>query len=190
MTTPVLTAQQVVEKAEELAKLAVNRPAFQQAASALPGLLRAGINRLRTPKGPLPASPLTESPSRYCDRAKAAPGSAPYFDQYNKQRPAGIPDDATIAAVPPTATDQKTTAGSKVGTDPVVVIQTNGGLPLEGVPVRFVICLGQATIATAVALTGANGRASAGEWKPNSKGNHALQATAGPLALMFKATAT
>jgi hypothetical protein len=182
-------AEILVKNLEKLATLAAGQPAFKQAASALPGFFRAGVSRLRTPKGPLPGSPLTESPKSYSDRAISAPGSAPYFDRYNKQRPASVPDDATIAALPATAVDQKGSVGAAVKSNPTVVVRNGSGTPIEGVEVRFAINLGQSTIGSAAALTDGSGQASAGAWTLKSPGSHSLQALAGPLTLRFTATA-
>jgi hypothetical protein len=145
---------------------------------------------VRTPKGPLPGGPLTESPQRYFNRATSAPGSAPYFDHYSRHPPAAIPDDATIEADPAASINQAGNVGYKVPTNPTVVIRTIGGDPIMGVPVRFAIGMGQGRIASASVLTGVNGEATAGAWHLDSPGEHSLQAVAGPLALRFTATAS
>jgi hypothetical protein len=195
MTTPLKPGDAAaiaenLEKLEKLGAAAAARPEIRKAAAALPGLIGKGIGRLRTPTGPLPGTQLTESPKSYSDRAVKAPGTAAYFDKYTKQRPATVPDDATIEAVPAGAVSQSTKAGTAVKDPPKVRITDRRGTPIAGVAVRFAIITGASTVASQAALTDAKGEASAGGWTLTSAGTHSLQALAGPLFLTFDATGT
>ena len=192
MTTPLSPADAaaIADNIEKLGAAAAARPEIRKAAAALPRLIGKGVAGIRTPAGPLPGSQLTESPKSYSDRAAKAPGSAPYFDQYNKQRPASVPDDAKIEALPAGAVSQSAKVGTAVTHPPTVRITDGKGVPVAGVEVRFVILSGASSIASSAGLTDGRGEVIAGAWRLNAAGSHLLQALAGPRFLKFEAKAT
>jgi hypothetical protein len=92
-----------------------------------------------------------------------------------------VPRPATVE--PQGATDQEAARGSAVAEAPAVRVLDGRGQPMAGVGVTFAVTAGGGAIATPLATTDAEGRASAGSWTlgPNV-GTHTATATVTGLA--------
>ena len=86
---------------------------------------------------------------------------------------------------------QTASVGAGVATAPAVLVRNAHGDPLPGVSVTFVPGNGHGTVAGAPAVSDANGIATVGGWSLGATaGEQTLLATADPVYVEFKATAT